>query len=81
LATGTVHAQKTTGTPLPPDVAAWTSLPGFSESLVQHLYGRLGIRTLDDLETLVRSHLLRTMPGVTIEEDTLLAAIRARRQN
>jgi hypothetical protein len=41
----------------------------------------LGIRTLDDLETLVRSHLLRTMPGVTIQEDTLLAEIRARRQS
>ena len=81
LATGTVQAQKAASTPLPPDVAAWTSLPGFSESLVQHLYGRLGIRTLDDLETLVRSHLLRTMPGVTIQEDTLLAEIRARRQS
>jgi DNA polymerase (family 10) len=81
LATGAVHTQSTTGTPLPPDVATWASLPGFSESLVQHLYSRLGIRTLDDLETLVRSHLLRTMPGVTIQEDTLLAEIRARRQN
>ncbi len=81
LATGTVHTQNTTGTLLPPDVATWASLPGFSESLVQHLYSRLGIRTLDDLETLVRSHLLRTMPGVTIQEDTLLAAIRALRQH
>jgi DNA polymerase (family X) len=81
LATGMVPAQSTTGIPLPPAVAAWTSLPGFSESLVQYLYGRLGIRTLDDLETLVRSHLLRTMPGVTIQEDTLLAEIQARRQS
>jgi DNA polymerase (family X) len=81
LATGTVPAQQMTGTPLPPAVAAWTSLPGFSESLVQYLYGRLGIRTLDDLETLVRSHLLRTMPGITIKEDALLAGIRALRQH
>ena len=81
LATGTVQSQKAVGAPLPPDIAAWTSLPGLSESLVQHLYGRLGIRTLDDLETLVRSHLLRTMPGVAIQEDTLLAAIQARRKN
>jgi DNA polymerase (family 10) len=80
LATGTVQAQKTSGTPLPPEVADWTSLPGLSESLVQHLYGRLGIRTLDDLETLVRSHMLRTLPGTTVKEDALLAAIRARRQ-
>ena len=81
LATGTVQSQKALGAPLPPDIAAWTSLPGLSESLVQHLYGRLGIRSLDDLETLVRSHLLRTMPGVAIQEDTLLAAIQARRKN
>jgi DNA polymerase (family 10) len=81
LATGTVHAQNTPGTPLPPDIATWTSLPGFSESLVQHLYGRLGIRTLDDLETLVRSHMLRTLPGAAVNEDRLLAAIRALRQH
>ena len=80
LAAGTVQGRTTAPVPLPPDVAAWTSLPGFSESLVQHLYGRLGIRTLDDLETLVRSHLLRTMPGVTIQEDTLLAEIQALKQ-
>jgi len=81
LATGTVQISKTSGVPLPPDIAAWTSLPGLSDSLVRHLYARLGIRTLDDLETLVRSHLLRTMPGVAIQEDTLLAAIRALRQH
>lgn len=81
LGTGTVHTQKVAGTPLPPEIAEWTSLPGLSESLIQYLYGRLGIRTLDDLETLVRSHLLRTMPGVTIQEDTLLAEIRAMRQH
>ncbi len=46
LATGTVQAGQTAPVPLPPDIAAWTSLPGFSESLVQHLYGRLGIGTL-----------------------------------
>ena len=79
LATGTVQAQKTAATPLPPDVAALAGLPGLSESLVQHLYGRLGIRTLDDLETLVRSHMLRTLPGFAANEDALLAAIRAKR--
>jgi len=50
-----------------------------SESLVRHLYDRLGIRTLDDLEALVRSHMLRTLPGPAINEDQLLAAIQARR--
>jgi DNA polymerase (family 10) len=81
LATGTVQAQKTVATPLPPEVAAWTGLPGLSESLVQHLYGRLGIRTLDDLEALVHSHMLRTLPGFAVNEDSLLTAIRALRQH
>jgi DNA polymerase (family 10) len=80
LATGTVQAQKTAATPLPPEIAAWTSLPGLSESLVQHLYNRLGIGTLEDLETLVRSHMLRTLPGFAADEGTLLAAIKAMRQ-
>jgi DNA polymerase (family 10) len=79
LATGTVQPRDAPAAPLPPDIAAWTSLPGLSEGLVRHLYGRLGIRTLDDLEALVRSHLLRTLPGVAIPEDELLAAIHARR--
>ncbi len=81
LGTGTVQTQKAAGTPLPLEIAEWTSLPGLSESLVQHLYGRLGIRTLDDLETLVRSHMLRTLPGTTVNEDTLLAAIQALRKH
>ena len=81
LATGTVQAQKTAGAPLPLEVAAWASLPGLSESLVQHLYVRLGIRTLDDLETLVHSHMLRTLPGIAVNEDALLAAIQARRKS
>jgi len=81
LATGTVQVQKVAGAPLPPEVAAWASLPGLSESLVQHLYGRLGIRTLDDLEALVRSHMLRTLPGAAVNEDALLAAIQSRRKN
>jgi len=81
LATGNAQARTAATVPLPPDVAAWAGLPGLSESLVQHLYGRLGIRTLDDLETLVRSHMLRTLPGLAINEDRLLAAIQALRQH
>jgi DNA polymerase (family X) len=80
LTTGTVQAQKTASAPLPPEVAAWSSLPGLSNSLVQHLYSRLGIRTLDDLEALVRSHMLRTLPGAAVNEDKLLDAIHAKRQ-
>jgi DNA polymerase (family 10) len=81
LATGAVQDRSATPVPLPPDIAAWATLPGLSENLVRHLYGRLGIRTLDDLETLVRSHMLRTLPGLAVNEDTLLAAIQAMRQH
>lgn len=80
LATGTVQPRDAQAAPLPPDVASWTNLPGLSEGLVRHLYGRLGIRTLEDLEALVRSHLLRTLPGAAIPEDELLAAIRTKRR-
>jgi DNA polymerase (family 10) len=61
--------------PLPEQVKAWAQLPGLSESLVAYLYSRLNIATLADLETLVRSHMLRTVPGFSGSEDILLQAI------
>lgn len=76
LQTGKIQAYEELKTVLPANVAAWIALPGLSESAVQYLYVRLGIRTLDDLEALVRSHLLRTLPGIATSEDALLAAIR-----
>lgn len=80
LKTGTIQAYEELKAPLPPEVASWTTLPGLSDNVVHHLYGRLGIRTLDDLESLARSHLLRTLPGVAASDEALLAAIQARRQ-
>lgn len=79
LRTGKIQAYEELKTALPARVAAWISLPGLSESAVQYLYFRLGIRTLSDLEALARSHLLRTLPGVTASEDDLLAAIQHHR--
>jgi DNA polymerase (family X) len=75
LKTGSIQAYEQLKRPLPPDIAAWLTLPGLTDVAVQHLYFRLGIATLDDLETLVRSHLLRTLPGVVVMEEKLLAAI------
>lgn len=80
LKTGKIQAYEELKTPLPPDIADWATLPGLSDNVVHHLYGKLGIKTLDDLESLVRSHLLRTLPGVSASEEELLAAIQARRQ-
>ncbi len=76
LETGTIQTYEHLKRPLPEDIQCWTSLPGLTESLVTYLYFRLGIRTLVDLEQLVCSHLLRTMPGFTGSEERLLEAIR-----
>ena len=81
LATGTIRIYEELKTPLPPDVKNWTRLPGLHDSLVSYLYARLGIRTLDDLEQLVSSHLLRTIPEFTGSEDELLQAIRRQKSS
>src|SRR5207249_1960124 len=59
LRTGTLAAYEAFKRPLPPEIAEWLTLPGLTEAAVQQLYYRLGIRSLTDLETLARSHLLR----------------------
>ena len=80
LRTGMIQAYETLRTPLPESVKAWAQFPGLSESLVAYLYTRLCITTLSDLEQLVRSHLLRTVPGFTGSEECLLEAIVASQQ-
>lgn len=75
LKTGSIQAYEQLKRPLPPEIAAWITLPGLTDVAVQHLYFRLGISTLEDLDTLVRSHLLRTLPGVVVMEEELLSAI------
>lgn len=81
LITGTIQAYERQKTPLPQEILSWSSLPGFSEPLVNDLYFRLGIRTLDDLEALARSHLLRTRPGMPQTTEEILATIQALRKN
>jgi len=78
LRTGTLAAYEALKRPLPPEIAEWLTLPGLTEAAVQQLYYRLGIRSLTDLETLARSHMLRTLPGLSISEHDLLVAIQAR---
>lgn len=80
LRTGTIQAYEVLRTPLPDAVKAWRQLPGLSESLVAYLYTRLHITTLTDLERLVRSHMLRTVPGFSGSEEKLLEAINASQQ-
>jgi DNA polymerase (family X) len=76
--TGTIRAYEELKTPLPAEVKSWASLPGLSESLVTYLYFRLGIRTLDDLAQITRSHLLRTLPSFSGSEERLLQAVQER---
>lgn len=73
--TGRMDAGPSTPEEVPPDLAPWLALPGFSPSLIRHLSERLGIRTLDDLDALVRSRLLRTLPGMTAKDDAILEGI------
>jgi DNA polymerase (family 10) len=80
LRTGTIQAYEDLRTPLPEGVKAWTQFPGLSESLVAYIYTRLGITTLASLEQLVRSHMLRTVPGFSGSEELLLEAIAAQQQ-
>lgn len=75
LRTGKILTLETLRMPLPEHVKGWARLPGLSESLVAYLYSRLNIATLADLEKLVRSHMLRTVPGFSGSEETLLEAI------
>ena len=80
LRTGAIQAYEALRTPLPESVKAWAHFPGLSESLVAYLYTRLCITTLTDLERLVRSHMLRTVPGFSGSEERLLEAITASQQ-
>lgn len=80
LKTGKILALDALKMPLPDHVKQWAELPGLTESLVAYLYSRLNIVTLSDLEQLVRSHMLRTLPGFSGSEEALLLAIQELRR-
>ena len=73
--TGRVEAGSLTPEPVPSEFTSWLMLPGFTPFLIRYLSERLHIRTLDDLEALVRSRLLRTLPDVTAGDDQILEGI------
>jgi DNA polymerase (family 10) len=80
LKTGKILALDALKMPLPDHVKQWARLPGLTESLVAYLYSRLNIVTLSDLEQLVRSHMLRTVPGFSGSDEALLLAIQELRR-
>ena len=73
--TGRMEAGSLAPDLVPAELAPWLTLPGFNPALVRYLSERLHIRTLDDLEALVRSRLLRTLPDVTVGDDQILEGI------
>jgi DNA polymerase (family 10) len=79
LSTGHIRAYEELKTPLPEAVREWVNLPGFSEPIVHDLFFRLGMTTLEDLETLAQSHLLQTLPGLGARSEEILEAIRNKR--
>lgn len=79
LSTGRIRAYEELKTPLPETVREWVNLPGFSEPIVHDLFFRLGMTTLEDLETLAQSHLLQTLPGLGARSEEILDAIRSKR--
>ena len=72
---GRIEATADPPVEVPAELASWLQLPGFSPSLVRHLHDHLHIRTLDDLEALVRSRLLRTLPDFTASDEQVLEGI------
>lgn len=79
LTTGRIRAYEELKTPLPEVVREWMALPGFSEPIVHDLFFRLGISTWEDLEALAKSHMLRTLPGLSAPSEEIIAAIHQRR--
>jgi len=72
---GMIEATADSPVEVPAELASWLQLPGFSPTLVRHLHDHLQIRTLDDLEALVRSRLLRTLPDFTASDEHVLEGI------
>jgi len=80
IQTGTLALYEQMKKEIPPVLLSFLSLPGLQPRTAHYLYEGLGIKTLEDLEGMVRSHMLRTIPEINKEvEDKILEGIRALR--
>jgi len=69
LSTGTLKLEKDSSGEIPEGLSALLKVRGLPKETARFLFFRLKIQTLEDLERLVRSHLLRTLPGITQEKE------------
>jgi DNA polymerase (family 10) len=80
IQTGTLALYEQMKKDIPPVLLSFLSLPGLQPRTAHYLYERLGVKTLEDLERMVCSHMLRTIPEINKEvEDQILEGIRALR--
>jgi DNA polymerase (family 10) len=76
IQTGTLALYDQLKKETPPVLLSFLLLPGLQPRIAHYLYEVLGVKTLEDLEGMVRSHMLRTIPEITKEvEDRILQAI------
>jgi len=76
--TGTLSFYEQIKKETPPVLLAFLSLPGIQPTTAQYLFERLGIQSLDDLEQMLRTHMLRILPEINKEvEEGILRGIHA----
>ena len=81
IETGTLTFYEAIKNQTPPALLAFLSLPGLQPQMARYLFEQLGIRELEDLEKMVRTHMLRTVPGITkVVEEEILQRIRTLRE-
>jgi DNA polymerase (family 10) len=76
IQTGTLSLYEQMKKETPPVLLNFLSLPGLQPRTAHYLYEGLGVKTLEDLEGMVRSHMLRTLPEINKDtENRILQAI------
>mgnify|MGYP001610575965 CR=1 FL=1 len=81
IETGTLALYEEIKNQIPPALLAFLSLPGLQPQMARYLFEELGIRNLEDLEQMVRTHMLRTVPGFgKAVEDEILRGIQTLRE-
>ena len=74
--TGTLPLYEQMKKETPSVLLNFLSLPGLQPRTAHYLYEGLGVKTLEDLEGMVRSHMLRTLPEINKDvENQILQAI------